>query len=207
MSETNDKHGPLILDLDDFTGADEQIGELENLHQMFGEEFQITLFTIPGLCGIDRAAAIRRMFPWVEMVPHGFLHQDSRECSQWTALKMEAYLDEIACLLFEKGFKAPGWQITDPMYWVLLERGYWVADQIYNRPRRPGQLLTYEVDEARKIHGHLGHLGGHNMNELHTILPVLQSQVRYLEERRDLGLYKGPLFGLCSNELRLTGEA
>ena len=207
MSESNDKHGPLILDLDDFTGADDQLRELEKLQQMFGEEFQITLFTIPALCGIDRAAAIRRMFPWVEMVPHGFLHSDSRECSQWTGPMMGAYLDEIAGLLFEKGFKAPGWQITDPMYWVLLERGYWVADQIYNRPRRPGQLLTYEVDEARKIHGHLGHLGGHNMNELQLILPEIQRQVRSLQERRDRELYKGPLFGLCSNELRLTGEA
>jgi len=206
MSETTTKHGPLILDLDDFTGADDQLRELEKLQQMFGEEFQITLFTIPALCGIDRAAAIRRMFPWVEMVPHGFLHPDPHECSQWTGPVMEAYLDEIACLLFEKGFKAPGWQITDPMYWVLLSRGYWVADQIYNRPRRPGQLLTYEVDEARKIHGHLGHLGGHNKNELQLILPEIQRQVRSLKERRERELYKGPLFGLCSNELRLTGE-
>jgi hypothetical protein len=207
MSVSDEQHGPLILDLDDFTGEDQQLNELDNLRQLFGEEFQVTLFTIPGLCGLKRAETVRREFPGMEMVPHGFLHPDAHECSRWTGPMMEAYLDEIAGLLFEKGFKAPGWQITDPMYWVLLKRGYWVADQIYNRPRRPAELLAYEVDEARKIHGHMGHLGGHNMNELTLILPVLTSQVRFLEERRQAGLYKGTLFGLCGNELRLTGEA
>ena len=44
---------------------------------------------------------------------------------------------------FVKGFKAPGWQISDGVYQWLLDHGWWVADQAYNNDRRPKELKAY----------------------------------------------------------------
>ena len=72
-----------------------------------------------------------------------------------------------------KGFKAPGWQISDGMYQALLEEGYWVADQSYNNERRPKELKAYILDSGNKIHGHIGHMGGHNENEIEYLLDTI----------------------------------
>jgi len=74
-----------------------------------------------------------------------------------------------------RGWKAPGWQLSDECYEILLEHGYWLADQVYNRPRRPVGLRVYELTSSNRIHGHLGHLGGHNPNELEFLWQGLLS--------------------------------
>jgi hypothetical protein len=104
-----------------------------------------------------------------------------------------------------KGFKAPGWQISDACYRVLLDEGYWVADQKYNDERRPKALPVYRlrpggvdyvdqhgrmlwqggladprrsINQVQQIHGHIGHLGGHNDNALELILPDVMKAAR-----------------------------
>jgi hypothetical protein len=166
----------VILDLDDFC---EEQHSLDLLFRLRGEipGFRATLFTIPKRSGLGFVKGIQEL-DWLDLVPHGYLHATSRECEHWTYEYSLQYLDWVEHFGFTKGFKAPGWQISDGMYQALAERGYWVADQAYNDARRPPQLPAYtlapeqvalEGEEVIKIHGHIGHLGGTNENELSRI--------------------------------------
>jgi predicted deacetylase len=65
---------------------------------------------------------------------------------------------------FVQGFKAPGWQISDPCYQVLLERGWWVADQHLEDQRRPPGLRTYFYEDGN-WHGHIQDVCGNGIEE------------------------------------------
>ena len=163
-----------ITDLDDFCVENSEAGLLMTLHKIM-PEFKVTLFTIPGLCSqsfIDTWKAKS----WVDLVPHGWHHSTSRECEHWTYEESIEYLEKIEPMGMTKGFKAPGWLISNGMYRALLERGYWVADQAYNNDRRPKDLPVYLLEGGGtevKIHGHIGHRGGHNNNEIRLIIEVI----------------------------------
>jgi len=134
--------------------------------------------------------------PWLDLVPHGWHHATNRECQKWNRLAcLDALTGAQAKGLTTKGFKAPGWQISDGCYAALEMLGYWVADQEYNDTRRPIALRAYVIknetpyhvegigslelgtwsrmppytSSARAIHGHVGHLGGRNANALELI--------------------------------------
>jgi peptidoglycan/xylan/chitin deacetylase (PgdA/CDA1 family) len=167
---------PIVVDLDDFTGSMSDIGRLDDMKAEI-PDFKATLFTIPGLVTRERLQRIRFAYPWIDLVPHGWMHPTSRECEKWTHAEMRACLaacDNLGLVDgFTRGWKAPGWLLSDSCYDVLLEQGYWLADQIRNRDRRPSGLKVYELDRREKIHGHLGHRGGHNDNELEYLVPSL----------------------------------
>ncbi len=59
--------------------------------------------------------------------------------------------------------------------YILRHAGYWLADQPYNRARRPEGLAVYELAGPNRIHGHIGHMGGHNDNALELLMPTLES--------------------------------
>lgn len=167
MSPTKEVKEPIIVDLDDFCEGNTSAHLLFKLRLAI-PDFKVTLFTIPGKCSLKFIKEWKDI-PWVDMVPHGHFHPTSRECETWDFPKCDAYLRWLEHLEMTKGFKAPGWQISDAMYEALLLRGYFVADQTYNNDRRPVGLKTYLLDSDRKIHGHIGHLGGRNANELSLI--------------------------------------
>jgi hypothetical protein len=57
------------------------------------------------------------------------------------------------------------------MYQALMDFQYWVADQHYNDERRPPELpVFFHRDEH---HFHIGHMGGHNPNEIELHLDRL----------------------------------
>lgn len=116
-----------------------------------------------------------RSVDWIDMIPHGFLHPTPREAEHWTYEEAYWYLEDFMYRGFTKGFKAPGWQISDDTYRALVDLGYWVADQAYNNDRRPKALKAYILDSGNKIHGHIGHMGGHNTNEIEYLLPHILS--------------------------------
>jgi len=144
-----------VIDLDDF--HDENFsGDLLVHMKVMQPNLKVTLFAIPALCSRE---FVRRWqaCDWVDLVPHGLTHKTSRECQNWTRQQMLDCIDFTETMGFtSRGFKAPGWQISDGCYEALLERGYWVADQTYNNERRPPQLRTYLLDSSAKIHGHIG---------------------------------------------------
>lgn len=162
-----------IIDFDDFCEDNHRLPLLDQLKEKL-PDFRATLFTIPGRCSSRWLREIQESRPWFDLVPHGWMHPHSRECQDWTFARMTGYLQAIKDMGLTRGWKAPGWQISNDSYDVLLREGYWLADQPYNRARRPNGLRYYELDAAvPHFHGHIGHLGGHNDNEIEYLMPEL----------------------------------
>lgn len=161
----------IVLDLDDFHESNNSLDRLFILKGLV-PSLKVNLFTVPGLCSDGFLEAVRAV-DWLDLIPHGYRHETSRECEKWTYSNSREYLEYVMHLGFTKGFKAPGWQISDGMYEALIEFGFWVADQNYNNRRRPAELRVYLLDQPWKIHGHIGHMGGHNDNELQYLWSTL----------------------------------
>lgn len=151
----------IYADADDFCEGNDGMEFLKRIKSK-NPDFKITLFTIPGLCSKEWIEEMKKI-DWIKMIPHGWVHTTPREAQNWTYSESLEYLDRIEPLGLEKGFKAPGWQISDGMYKALLEKEYWVADQHYNDERRPKELKVYYPTAE---HYHIGHMGGHNVNEI-----------------------------------------
>lgn len=155
----------VIIDADDFHEGNSKLDVLERLHGETGMKFN--LFTVVGLCSVTFIRKIQKI-EWIDMIPHGWMHPTPRECEKWTYQECFNYLWKINEYGLTKGFKAPGWQISDGMYRALMDFNYWVADQHYNDHRRPPELPVFFTHDQH--HFHIGHMGGHNANEieLHT---------------------------------------
>ncbi len=160
---------PIIVDLDDFCDEYNELGILERIKAKL-PQFRVTLFAIPARTS---SVLLKRMLSldWVDLVPHGWEHLDNRECEHWD------YRQTIECLqraedkgFRTKGFKAPGWEISDACYRALLDSGYWVADHPRNTSRRPNGLRYYVHDSQRKIHGHMA---GSTRNALGHLVPYI----------------------------------
>lgn len=169
----------VIVDLDDAYPGNDRLEMLEAIRREI-PQFRVTLFAIPGRCALEWVRRMHQRAEWIDIVPHGWLHKTNRECENWTADDCRQRLDDAGRRGFTtKGFKAPGWQISDGCYAELSRRGYWVADQPYNSARRPVSLPAYLLgappDGVIQIHGHVGHLNGHNANELEFLLSEIMA--------------------------------
>lgn len=159
----------MVFDSDDF-GCSHIISEMTQSHDCrdalntFKKEnpkFKATLFTIPGEMTVELIewAAMNR--DWIELAWHGFYHRDNYECEKMTYKEFDSKMKGFGQLFgqfFVKGFKAPGWQISDDIYKWLLDNDYWVADQDYNDERRPTDLKVYKVND-NSIHTHTWDVG------------------------------------------------
>lgn len=159
---------PWVVDFDDFHDGNAELDRLFMLRGRYQAAaaggFRATLFAPVGLLSDGLGRGIRATVPFLDLVPHGYLHETPRECEDWTYDESCTYLDAIPDY-FTHGFKAPGWQISDGMYRALLERGWWVADQTYNDHRRPPELRAYLIDEPRKRHHHIQNDCGNGLEE------------------------------------------
>lgn len=166
----------IYVDLDDFCEDNTSLKLLEDIKRDI-PGFRVTLFTIVGRSSKGFIDRINDDYDWIRMVPHGWEHRTSRECEHWSYDQSLDYLWMVTNNYpkLKPGFKAPGWQISDGMYCALAEMKFWVADQLYNNKRRPAGLPVYLLDSPDKIHGHIGHLGGFNANELSLILPQIMT--------------------------------
>lgn len=182
----------ITLDLDDFHEHNSDWDLLVRLREEI-PDFRVTLFAIPVYC-TSRFIADCHARPWIDLVPHGWHHETSRECEAWSYDRMRAAISHYERLGFvTKGWKAPGWQISDGCYEALFEAGYWVADQTYNNERRPKGLKAYLLDRPERIHGHIGHWKGHNDNSLEYLMPQLLA-------------LKGEQFGFVRDAEMVGGE-
>ncbi len=181
-----EEDGGVVVDVDDF--HDENAG-LELLDRVRGEVegFRATLFAVVGRTSrrfLDREWRPRS--DWLEIVPHGWLHETPRECERWEDFRCRAYLDTIEtswrAKYYERGFKAPGWQISDAMYVELLDRGWWVADQTYNNARRPPELRAYLLDRPGRVHFHVQDVCGNGLAKSIDELLALRGPFRFVSE-------------------------
>ncbi len=163
-----------FVDLDDFAESNNCLPLLRDVRRDI-PQFKVTLFTIPGRCSPGFIPdLIANEGEWLDFVPHGWMHETNRECERWSFGDMVEAVTRYRATGFEtRGFKAPGWIISDGCYLGLLARDYWVADMAYNDTRRPTGMKAYILDSPRKIHGHVGHLNGRNANELSLIVPEI----------------------------------
>ncbi len=151
----------MTFDWDDFHETNHRLDLLQELKDI-NPSFRCTVFAVPG-CGSDAFwASVPR---WIELAVHGWTHPDPFECSGWDRARMERLLDEpVVRKYFVNGFKAPGWQISDACYEVLLDRGWWVADQHLEDGRRPPGLRAYFYEDGG-WHGHIQNVCGNGLQE------------------------------------------
>jgi len=168
------------IDADDFK---EKSNGLDILYQIKAKvpNIKFNLFTIIGECSDNFIAEIKKI-DWIDMIPHGWRHETPRECENWSYQESLEYLNRIERHGLTKGFKAPGWQISDGMYQALLEKGYWVADQAYNNHRRPKELKVYLLDNPNKIHCHITETCGNGLLTMKETLTNLKGEFRFIKE-------------------------
>jgi len=151
----------MTFDFDDFHETNHLLHRLEELKRA-NPLFRCTVFAVPGLGSDSFWASVPR---WIELAVHGWTHPDPYECVHWDRGRMEQLLAEpIVRKHFVNGFKAPGWQISDDCYQVLLDRGWWVADQHLEDNRRPPGLPTYFYEDGG-WHGHIQDVCGNGIEE------------------------------------------
>ena len=71
---------------------------------------------------------------------------------------------------------SPGWQISNGCYEALLEKGYWVADHVYNDDRRPKELPVYKLDHPWCIHGHTWDIMGVSRDQQNGIRQMIEER-------------------------------
>ncbi len=151
----------MTFDFDDFHETNHQLDRLEELKRL-RPDFRCTVFAVPGLGSDDFWASVPR---WIELAVHGWEHPDAYECVNWDRDRIGLLMDAaVVRRHFVNGFKAPGWQISNDIYQVLLERGWWVADQHLEDDRRPSRLRTYFYEDGG-WHGHIQNVCGNGIEE------------------------------------------
>jgi len=152
-----------IVDIDDFHQTNTGWQYLEQIKKAI-PGFKANLFTVVGRCTHEFIKEMQQV-GWIDMIPHGWLHETPRECANWNYGDCMEYLRKCAALDLTKGFKAPGWQIPDVMYHAAHEMGYWIADQPYNHHRRPSFNRVYLLDNPMKLHFHIQNVCGNGLQE------------------------------------------
>ncbi len=165
----------VILDFDDMEDKYDRNGMNFLLYwKSKFPKFKVTMFAIPGRMTPEFIKMIDPYREWMDLAVHGWRHDDNFEVLKWDTNTANIFLQRAENLGFTKLFKAPGWQITYPqpynespdptkpvnsdpqlLYKVLQERGYTVADQHYNKERRPEGLKTFCSCHPLMVHGHV----------------------------------------------------
>ncbi len=158
----------MIFDTDDLYRGHDRIDLLHRLKEA-NPAFRMTAFAIPALCPDEY---IESLPEWIEVVPHGWAHgdppSDGGECKGWKYDRMVDLIDEIELVRsprWARGFKAPGWVISDGCLRALADFGWWCADQFYNDDRRPLGLRIHREGEGDHIHTHVQDVCGNGLNE------------------------------------------
>lgn len=171
------------IDLDDFAEDNSEWGLILALKRAV-PSLKLNLFTIPGRCSWSFIEE-KRKIAWIRLYPHGHLHSTSRECENWSYGVSDFHLKSLEKEGWMKIWRSPGWQTSDDLFQCLADRSWVVCDQAYNNDRRPKNLRAYLLDSPYKIHGHIGHLGGHNDNSLEHIfnmIACLSGEFQFIEE-------------------------
>lgn len=149
----------LVIDMDDM-GADRIISDMCQSHDCRDKldefhyanpNFKATLFAIPAQMTYELAEWCYANQQWIQLAVHGIRHSSNYECEKMTYEEFDEAIKPLQTMLdtyFVKGFKAPGWQISDGIYKWLVEHDWWVADQSYNNQIRPKDLPAYINDNG-----------------------------------------------------------
>lgn len=157
----------MIVDFDDFHHTQHRLDLLHELRDI-NPAFKVTVFAVPGIYPDE--SFWDDLPEWIECALHGWTHggpdcNDAHEAANWDYERANLVMD-CAPKRFVRGFKAPGWQISDATYQALLDRGWWVADQHLEDGRRPKGLRTYFYEDGvDRWHGHVQNVCGNGLQE------------------------------------------
>lgn len=153
----------VTLDLDDFAQDTESNAMNWLIHlKNKNKDFKVTLFTILGRW---RREALREIaqFDWIQLAAHGYKHFTNDEAYNWDKKQWYSVLNEYEKVgIFEKGFKAPNWEMSPLGYEVLKDMGWWVAvrkHQISDVPKGM-QYYCFETN-IFGLHGHTWTMQAH----------------------------------------------
>ena len=177
----------MVVDFDDFHEHNHHLELLFALKET-NPAFKATLFAVPAL----GSSKFWSLIPdWLELAVHGWEHPDPYECSEWMTDRMFDLFCDMKSLQppFVKGFKAPGWQISDGCFHALWDFDWWVADQHYNDERRPHGIRVHLLEEpdadvvarARSCghwHGHIQNVCGNGLQETFKDLEALVAETQ-----------------------------
>lgn len=162
---------------------------LDKLHYA-NPSFKAVLFAIPGEMTAELCDWCEHNASWIELAVHGFFHKTNTECLEMSYEEFDDNIKFFQPMLeryFTKGFKAPGWQISDDIFKWLVDNGWWVSDQNYNNDRRPKELRAYvnhngvfktcyngiESDPIPAYHGHCWDTVGNGIYEQYELIESL----------------------------------
>lgn len=168
----------MVFDSDDW-GANHIISDMCQSHdcrdilldlKKANPKFKATLFSIPGEMTPELLRWCEKNRDWIQIAVHGFYHESNYECEKMSYEEFDQWMTFFSWFekfsdIWVKGFKAPGWQISDDIYRWLLDNDYWVADQAYNNYRRPRDLPVYLLGED-SYHTHTWNCVGNGVYEL-----------------------------------------
>jgi hypothetical protein len=168
----------VALSLDDFSGVNCRFEVLFALKDYF-KDFKVSLFTVPidekkdwgsSVIREDNLEIIRNNLDWMQIIPHGLIHDGSEMKNIDYYTFREKILPRIRSMFerdklpYVKGFKAPHWHWTEGIIRALDEEGWWGAiprDKVIPCPKIYYQY-NYSLDEPfwdsqedLKLHGHI----------------------------------------------------
>lgn len=177
----------IIASYDDLWEGNDNWSTFEEFHKKF-PNFKVTFFVNPGQCSNEFLKKVN--VEWAELAYHcqnhsgGFKHWSKDEAKQYL-LKYHTEFN------FIKGFKAPGWKITQPLIDACKELGFWIAsintvpvdiDRKYYTFYKKGEGLL-ELDTHIQYYGHLQSYNFHeNLKELEEYCLQHDSEFKFISE-------------------------
>lgn len=157
----------MILDVDDLFEGHDRMDLLLRLKEV-NPGLKVSAFAIPRKCSWEYLDSLP---DWVEVIPHGLDHGDppvdGGEWKDWPYDHMIQFIDMIEDdhPRWQHGAKAPGWQISTEAMRALADRSWFLADQPYNRDRRPDGLRVHLLGDGDHVHCHVQNVCGNGLEE------------------------------------------
>lgn len=159
-----------VFDLDDQCPELDAMPKLLELKERF-PKLKVSLFCILSKCPDEWIKSLK--CDWIQFCLHGDLHDTengvAQETNHWTAQEMNDYLDKAEAKgLYEKVFRAPGWNYNHECVKVLADRGYVICEHL-SRDRWEGYGgKRYTTGHLFEVHGHTWPCNMNGVEELAT---------------------------------------
>lgn len=112
----------IVISYDDVYEGNDEWEEFVKLHEEF-PNIKLTFFVITGKCSDEFLKKIKT--DWIQLVFHSWEH--SGVWLTWTKEEAKEWLLKFQSYGFEKGFKAPGWKLTQNLIDACMELDFWIG--------------------------------------------------------------------------------
>src|SRR3990167_94076 len=169
----------VALDLHDFSISNNRMELMFKLKEHF-PNLKVSVFIVPfekkldwgpTLIHDDNLRLIKENLDWIQLVPHGFSHESSREMENVGYNQFKDILKNIESIFqkeelpFEKGFCAPHWRWNKHVVNVLDEFQWWGAVLREDKMLKTKRFYKYNFllnepfwesnEPILKLHGHI----------------------------------------------------